>query len=679
MKKKILLFISIAMLISGYTQDANFDWAISNGGSENEVGNEITVDQSGNVYTIGTFNGIVDFDPGAAVFNLNSNSSDNVFIQKLDALGNFVWAKQVGSIGIDQGHTITIDLNGDLLIGGQFQSTVDFNPNSGVFNLTSNGNFDLFILKLNSDGNLIWVKSIGGSSTDVIYSIRTDIYNNIFATGTYRNTVDFDPNAGISNLTSNGNSDIYVLKLDVDGNYLWANSYGNTAGDRGESLEIGGNGDVYITGKYFNSVDFDAGVGTFILNSGGLFVLKLDNNGGFIWAKSSEDVGDANGQSLGLDENENVYITGYFQNTVDFDPGTGVESYTSNGNNDIFILKLSSIGNFVWVKQMGDTNVDIGYSITVGDYGNIYTTGTFTNTVDFNPNTGVNNLVWNGAYDVFIQKLDLDGNFVWVKQIGGIGFDGSNAITTDSNNSIYTTGSYKNTIDFDPNVGVYNLTANGNSDFFIQKLSQCINKSSIQTQVECGSFLWIDGNTYVADNNTAQHLLTTVDGCDSLVTLNLTINTVNVNTTVYDPTISASANGANYQWVDCGLNYTILNGEQSQTLTPSQNGNYAVIVTENGCTDTSNCVSVLTVGLENLEEIDAVNLYPNPTSGLINIDLNSLNNVTVKVYNINGELVYSDENIQSNLYQFNLKTATGIYYVELISDGFKEQIKIIKI
>ena len=404
----------------------------------------------------------------------------------------------------------------------------------------------------------------------------------------------------------------------------------------------------------------------------------------------------------------------------------------SNGGYDIFIQKLNANGDLIWVKQMGGTSNDQGISITGDGDGNIYLTGNFKNTVDFDPDSGVYNLTSYGGSDMFIQKLDSLGNFLWVGQMGGSQNHIAMSIALDKQNNIYTTGYFKDTVDFDPGPAVFNLISSDASgyDIFVQKLRQCFSDSSTDTQTVCDSLTWIDGITYTANNNIATFTLTntagcdsvvTLDltintsntatdtltacdsitwidgitytannniatftltntaGCDSVVTLDLTINTVDATVTTTDPAITANATGASYQWLDCGNNYVDIAGETAQTFTASANGDYAVEVTINSCTDTSQCITISSfVGIAENTMFTGVSIFPNPNQGLVNIVLGNLKEVSIKVFNMTGQLIYHKENINASFHQFEFNKAPGVYIVEVSSQGEKQQYKLEK-
>ena len=221
-----------------------------------------------------------------------------------------------------------------------------------------------------------WAKSMGGSLGDNGYFVTTDDFGNVYTTGLFQGTADFDPDLGSYTLTSAGVFDIFVSKLDINGNFVWAKRMGGSSWDRATSIQ-------------------------------------LDNTG-------------------------NVYITGYFQGTVDFDPGSGIYDLTSGGSYDIFVCKLDGNGSFLWAKNIGGSLADVGYSLTIDNSGSVYTTGYFNGTVDFDPGSGIYNLTSLGSADVFVSKLDVNGNFVWAKQMGGTNYDVSYHITHDDLGNIYT-------------------------------------------------------------------------------------------------------------------------------------------------------------------------------------------------------------------------------------------------
>ncbi len=337
--------------------------------------------------------------------------------------------------------------------------------------------------------NWLWAKSMGGTGSDGGYSITVDASCNVYTTGYFTGTVDFDPGAGVFNLTGSGT---FISKLDSSGNFIWAKAIGGTAlGGIGPSiaLDTAGSMNVYTTGSFWGTTDFDPGAGVFNLTAVGvsydIYIVRLDSSGNFVWAKAMGGTNNDRGTYIAIDPvgNGDVYTTGDFEGIVDFDPGAGIFNLTSvGGGYNIFISKLDSSGNFIWAKAMGG----MGYSqapfmaIDPAGSGDVYTTGHFGGTVDFDPGAGVFNLTSAGYDDIFISKLDSSGNFVWAKAMGGTDYDDGRSIVIDpaGSGAVYAAGYFYSTVDFDPGIGVFNLTSDGGWDIFISKLDAA------------GNFLW---------------------------------------------------------------------------------------------------------------------------------------------------------------------------------------------
>ncbi len=520
----ILILPLLFMFITELYAQPTLTWAKQFGGTGQERGHSVAVDSNGNVYTIGNFGGTTDFDPGSGVFNLNA-ANGAVFVSKLNTNGNFIWAKQLGNGTTSiQGYSLALDNNGNVYTTGTYRGTGDFDPGVGIFNLTSAGNGDIFISKLDVNGNFVWAKSMGGVNThasqhDRGWCITVDNNGYVYTTGDFDGTGDFDPGSGVHNLTAAGATDIFVSKLDLNGNFIWAKQIGggssSVANDYGRSVVVDANGNVHITGWFNYTVDFDPGPGVHNLISfnGGapdIFVLKLDANGNFIWVKQMGGVSSDYGESIAIDAAGNIYTTGRFMlqgtNPADFDPGPGVYNLTSAGSHDIFISKLDANGNFVWARSMGSTGndyADYGRSIAIDAVGNVYTSGRFQNTVDFDPGAGIYNLTSAGDDDVFISKLDANGNFLCAARMGGIGRDRAYSLAIDGNENCYVTGFFADTADFDPGAGTYNLTTVGGFDVFAVKLDMSVCTNTLIASFIPSTTTLCEGDSITFTDNSA--------------------------------------------------------------------------------------------------------------------------------------------------------------------------------
>jgi hypothetical protein len=732
--RNIYLFVLISLFayISN-AQSAHLDWARSFGGVFYDYAESTAVDAMGNVYTTGRFSGAVDFNPGIGTsFLMSASIQSDVYIQKLDKHGNLEWAKSIGGAGDDRGNSIASDINGNVYVTGHFWQTVDFDPGAGVYNVTAVSKSDVFILKLDSSGNFIWAKTIGGISWEAGRLITTDYLGNIYISGSYSATLDFDPGPGAYNLTSIGTSDIFIVKLDPSGNFIWAKSYGGSGSDNCYDFTTDNFGNLFSVGEFKSIADFDPGTGSYNQTSNGfrdIFIQKLDSSGNFVWAKTMGGSGRDAGVGISVDAWRNVYITGDFNSVVDFNPGAAGGVRTSTGLYDMFILKLNEGGIFSWVRTVGDVWWDRGHSITNDITGNIFVTGFFRGTVDFNPSSSIINLSTNGNKDVFITELDCYGNFVWAQNIGSGWWDYPGTIAINYEGKIITSGYFKGTVDFQNGLPNYYLTTNGEYDAFVLQLTRCpydtiidviascdsivwidgisytnSNYSATYDYIDttgcdstillnltitspdtvadfintCDSIIWIDGNTYSASNNTATYTLSNANGCDSVVILDLNINTVDVSLTTALPGITSNASGASYQWLDCNNNFAVITGETAQTFTAIANGSFAVEVSQNGCTDTSVCITITSLELERQKSFGDVSIVPNPTDGPIIVKLGKLRDVSIKIFSCTGQLVYQEYSINSPLHRLELDVERGIYMLEIRSHGYMKYMKFLK-
>jgi len=335
--KKILfiLLITLATTIL-HAQDVYLKWAKQIGGSGSySVGNSIAVDASGNVFTTGSFTGTVDFDPGPGVFNLIAVGSGNIFVSKLNAAGNFVWAKQMGGTGSGYGSSISLDATGNIYSTGAFGGTVDFDPGVGVFNLgatTSSG--DCFVSKLDECGNFLWA-SIPVTGSGYGTGISIDAAGNAYVSGFFVGAIAI----GNDTLGNTGNWSAFIAKYDSGGNAIWGRTPGGTGLDYGTGICTNGNGNIFVTGYFTSSYLNFGGIPVLNDNAGfdDVFIAAYDTGGNAIWAKSVGGQDYDYGMGICTGNNGKIYVTGYLGSySVNF----GNTTLTNKGSNDIFIARL---------------------------------------------------------------------------------------------------------------------------------------------------------------------------------------------------------------------------------------------------------------------------------------------------------------------------------------------------
>jgi hypothetical protein len=479
-KMKKIIFTLIATLGFGAFSKAQlFKFANQIGNSGYEQGYGVTADINGNSYVSGAFSGNVDFDPSGSVLNLTSNGLSDVYIAKYNQEGAIVWAKSFGSsAGDDYSYNIQVSSSGEVYAVGFFTGTVDFDPGAGVFNLSSSGAEDGFIIKLDNSGNFLWAIKIGGSQGDGVSTITIDNQNNVIVSGQFRTTADFDPSTNVQNLVSNGGTDCFFAKYDSNGLLIWVKQIGNSTADERIESSLDANNNIYTSGYFQGTIDLDPNTGiSNAISVGGedIYIAKYSNNGNLIWSKL---IGGSQLQrpirTLN-DNNDYFYVTGIFDGTCDFDPSSNINSLTSDGVHDAFIAKYDTSGNYIWAVGYGGSGDDNGYGIAVDGTGNVYGIGNYSGTVDFDPSANVFSSTSNGLHDICLTKHSSSGQFLWAKSIGGTGDDlGWN--TALKNGTLHYTGHFKNTADFEPNQPILNLTSLGDFDAFLLSMGtgECI-------------------------------------------------------------------------------------------------------------------------------------------------------------------------------------------------------------
>ncbi len=639
MKKILLTLLFLQSFHSLKAQSPTLLWAANSAGASDEVASAVAVDGIGNVYTTGTFMGTVDFDPSVGVLNLTSNGGEDVFITKLDVSGNLVWAKSIGGPSNDNGKSIAVDASGNVFVIGYFNGTADFDPNSGTTNLTSAGYSDIFIVKLVASGDLEFAKKFGGLGFDNGYSIAVDALGNFYATGYFSATVDFDPNAGVLNLSSASSSnDVFFTKYDGSGNLVWAKKVGGADYDLGKSIKVSAQGNVYATGSFSGTVDFDPNAPVLNLTSSGsgdFFIMNLDASGNLVWVKKIGGVSGDDSRDMALDSDGNCYVTGVFEETVDFDPNAGTHNLTS-AFRAIFVLKLDVSGNLTWVKSFeGNGGYNDSFGIAVDGSGNVYTTGYFYDTMDFDPSAAVFNLNAVNS-DAFISKLDNSGNYIYAFKIGGTGDDYGNTLATDASANLYAAGRFQSTVDFDPNDGTYNLTSAGYYDMFVIKLVPCIAPSAPTAS----------GTTICSDNSTI---------------------------------LSATGVGT-LGWYSASTDGTYLGGG-SNFSTPTLTETTSYYVQDSTCaagprTEVTVVVGVCT-GIDENNSSSLVNIFPNPSYGKFIINTSTVPHI-VFILDAVGKVVLEVKPTTTNTSIDIHHLKNGMYFISIETDQKSSMNKIIK-
>ncbi len=440
----------------------------------------------------------------------------------------------------DEPRSIKIDGDGNIYSTGYFRGTVDFDPGEGVVSLTSSL-ASIYLLKLDSFGNFLWVKSFGGSiGGNSGNTIALDGVGHLYLGGNFAGKTDFDPGVNTAFITPATGEDAFIVKLDLNGNYVWARSFGgvgvNAGADGIGTLAVDGRGDIIASGLFRGELDFDPGTGetkllSTFLDKSSFFILKLDSSGDFKWAKSIATSGPPYGGTLSLDNSGDVYAAGIFNGSADFDPGKGVETRTAKGQ-DTFIVKLNSLGDYKWANTYGAgidaprADDDWIFSLANDGVGNVYATGFFGGTVDFDLGPGDAKLSASGtSSDIFILKLSPSGGHIWSKKYGNSGNDTGWSIATDGGENVFVAGVFTGEVNFNPGESSGTLTSLSNSDdTFILKLGSS------------GNFLWAKR---IGGEGEDKGIAISLDRTGNIHTAGIFTGTVNFNPNMETPSFTS--------------------------------------------------------------------------------------------------------------------------------------------
>ena len=457
-KTAIILFLLTSSFVLTAAQTPNWKWAVTTGAQANDFAKDITTDAAGNVYMTGMFtSSTIDF--GGIKLTKSTGAYFNIYVAKYSPAGTVLWAKNFGAAGYEESWGIATDLSGNVYITGIFTSaSITF----GAFTLTNSAaSYDgVFVVKLDTNGNVLWAeKGIGTALDKESNDIAVDALGNVTIAGyTSYGTLNFD-GASINN-TSNGN--LYVVKFDTNGNVLWSTSQTATSQNRADGIAIDAAGNVYITGFYTTSIY------NLPTSSGrNAFLVKFSATGAFLWAAASST---SNNDTYGFDvhatSSGKVIVTGSFNNsTVTFGNVTLTNAVT-NGNPDIYIAQYDASGNLEWAKSGSGSSYDRGFKVTSDAMGSVYLTGFFES-----PTIKFGSITLTKATTVtqsgYVAKYNTAGNEVWAIKIDRISAGSTSpngGLATDASGNVILAGYSFNNVAF----GSITISAGG---IFLAKLS----------------------------------------------------------------------------------------------------------------------------------------------------------------------------------------------------------------
>lgn len=454
-----------------------FSFPIGVGGAGVERVVSVASDRAGTVFVTGTYEGAVDFDPGAGTAELSGGGG---FVARYGADGSFAWARSFAGTTPAK---VATDAGGNVYFAGSFDgAAVDFDPRRGVNLVLNQGGTDGFVCKLTPTGNLVFVRPINGKGNDAATALAVDRAGVIYVGGSFQRTLSFvstDRDASLVGQLSadfHGSGDGFLASYGADGAFRWSGSFLGINSKTVADLALDDAGNVLATGQYSGTVDFDPRKGSAldaVAATPQAYVLKWDANGRFVWMSGLGGSGVAYGTAITADRAGNVYTLGQFSEVADFDPGAGTLNLTAPSSGRTFVSKLDAAGALVWARAIGgsaDASVAPG-EVAVDKSQNVYTTGRFSGTQDFDPGAGTSNLSSAGLDDVFVSKLDQSGTLVFALKVGGTTADKVLGSVLDRNGDLLVTGAFTGTANFATTGPARDLASDGDEDGFIVKLT----------------------------------------------------------------------------------------------------------------------------------------------------------------------------------------------------------------
>lgn len=463
--------------------------AITWGGASDEVIFNVAADPQGNTYAAGQFSGTADLDPGPTTVSCTSNGLADIFICKFSPSGALLWVKAFGGSDRDAPNGFAVDPQGNSYIAGSFRNSVDFNPDPAIADMHSSNagaENNIFLCKFSPLGALVWARTWGPSDGGAeAYSVTLDVLGHIYVQGDFSGTTtNFNPwdkahpDWHANHAGQGAAFDAFLSKFDLDGNFIYARTWGGEGYDDGPGVVADSQGNVYIAGMYASTnINFDpaggnAGTGHPAHDSGSIvdvFFCKYDAGGNFQWVRTwgGQGTEDA-GHTVLVDRAGDVYVVGrYASLNCDFNPGGAPDIHSTNGDRDIFLAKYDPSGNFKWARTWGAAGWDTPNGLAVDESNNVYVTGWFFGAVDFDLADGKIELTSNGDSDIFLVKFNPSGDLQWATSWGGTKTDRGFRLAWSGPN-LYLAGSIQDTVSFGVPVG--SRISNGSSDALILKL-----------------------------------------------------------------------------------------------------------------------------------------------------------------------------------------------------------------
>jgi hypothetical protein len=402
MKSRQGLILLLMIFHCAFTYGQEFNWAKRAGFHAYDYGYGICSDELGNIYVTGKYEMDAIFEDTI----VPCAGNHDIFTAKYNAGGDLLWVRTGGGDWGDYGHALTTDKEGNVYVTGEIEVTVTF-PGSPI-KLNSWGKNDIFAIKYNTNGELLWAQRAGGRESDKGEGIAVT-HDAVYVTGYFRDTSSFN-NEGAMKMVSAGSKDMFLAKYSLEGKLQWVRRGGGLYEDEGTGITVDDEGYIYVSGFVVTEGDFS---GITVKTKGGYdaFLAKYDSNGNLIWVKTVGGYRTDKGMAVKAGKDGRIYLAGSFKEKVT----VGSSTITSKGDADIFVACFTKNGDGVWAKSAGGELLDMALGVDTDEQSNVYVTGFFAYEADFNGKK----IVAPDSADVFVAKYANNGDFQWVMHING--------------------------------------------------------------------------------------------------------------------------------------------------------------------------------------------------------------------------------------------------------------------
>lgn len=666
MKKILFLFLWMCACCFSKAQYSELKWGKNVGSAYRESFTDVAVDGTGSVYTVGSFEKEFDVDPGAGIELITPLGSSDLFIMKHDSSGKFLWARTLGSRFSESTAKIAFSAEGYLWLSTPLIDTFFWQSRSSGTRFISGGETDILLLKIDPAGNFVESFQIGGLGKQIPTSIKIDDSLNIFLTGAYTGDVDFDPGPGTAILSSRATQTGYVLKLGKTGSFRWVNQFEARFNAVVNDLTIDRQRNIYLCGIFGDTLDLDPGPGIKKVVSTGsydMFFEKLSPTGELIWARTCGGTKQDNAARVQVDRKGNLFCSGDFRDYIDIDPGSGVTMLYASapGNACPFIFQLDSSGKYNWGGQLYNSSIA---ATTMDTADNFIASGNYVGKLDFDIGPGTRYLEAAGYGDMFLMKLNTKGALLSAEGFGSRTiYVYGGGLAVNQWNDLYFAGSFNGTVNFQGHGKPQFVYTKGNLDGLILKYRQCALLKTHRSLFGCSPY-YFNGKTLIYDG-TYTEVFSSAGGCDSTVTLDLTLVSLNPVISSYGLYMGISTIlDATYQWVECP-SYTPIPGETKRLFTATKAGSYAVIVRVGDCVDTAACHNAVPLGLNTLETGEKLHAFPNPSTGIVHLNGLIGEHARFEVLDVFGRICIAQSELDVTQKVDLNEQSPGIYFIRV--------------